>query len=77
MSHYIPREAYERLVAALQSSPSGMMDVRSHIVLSLGEIADVWPDDIREEWEAPVISRANHKMAGAVSNRKHADNETL
>ncbi|ATU92003.1 hypothetical protein [Phyllobacterium zundukense] len=65
MSHYIPREAYERLVAALQSSPSGMLDARSHIVVALGEIADIWPDDIKEECEAPIIPRANLKLSTA------------
>jgi len=55
MSHYLPREAYERLLNALDEIPSGIgSDRRSEFVFALGEIADVWPDDIRQECEASV-----------------------
>ncbi len=37
---------------ALMADPAPGLDRRSHIVTTLGEVADLWPESVRDEAEA-------------------------
>ncbi|ABA78505.1 hypothetical protein GQF56_10475 [Rhodobacter sphaeroides] len=52
MSHYLPDDVYRALVARLMADPAPGLDRRSHIVTTLGEVADLWPESVRDEAEA-------------------------
>lgn len=52
LEHYLPAAIHHALVGTLENlakeGPRPGMDLRSEFALALGEIADIWPDSIRE-----------------------------
>jgi len=49
--HYLPDEAYDRLVSALLN-PAPTLDPRGQIVEALGEFGEIWPEACKRDQEA-------------------------
>jgi hypothetical protein len=53
MQVYLDRETYDKTIAALLAiEPDSLMSRADAIKLTLGEVGDIWPDEVREDAEA-------------------------